>query len=103
MLYIVIGGSVERFSNIGESVALTTVCAQLVVQSTELYIAPDCQIVRTHVYNRMYASKQFGQQPAQLQNHTTNIKKDNRHERKIKKLTFDTCINNFKLYIQTLA
>ena len=36
VLYVVIGGSVERFSNIGESVVLTTVCAQFVVRSTEL-------------------------------------------------------------------
>jgi len=31
-----LGGLVELFSNIGESVALTTVCTQLVVRSTEL-------------------------------------------------------------------
>jgi len=36
ILYAFIGGSVELFSNIGESVALTTVCAKLVVRSTEL-------------------------------------------------------------------
>jgi len=35
-LHAFIGGSVELFSNIGESVALTTVCAKLVVRSTEL-------------------------------------------------------------------
>jgi len=36
LLHVFIGGSIERFSNIGESVALTTVCAKLVVRSTEL-------------------------------------------------------------------
>jgi len=36
LLHAFIGGSFERFSNIGESVALTTVCAKLVVWSTEL-------------------------------------------------------------------
>ena len=35
-LHAFIGGSVELFSNIGELVALTTVCAKLVVRSTEL-------------------------------------------------------------------
>jgi len=35
-MHAFIGGSVELFSNIGESVALTIVCAQLVVRSTEL-------------------------------------------------------------------
>ena len=36
MLHAFIGGLVELFSNISESVALTTVCAKLVVWSTEL-------------------------------------------------------------------
>jgi len=35
-LHAFIGGSVELFSNNGESVALTTVCEKLVVRSTEL-------------------------------------------------------------------
>ena len=35
LLHAFLGGSVELFSNIGESVALTTVCAQLVVRSTD--------------------------------------------------------------------
>jgi len=36
LLHAFIGGSVELFNNIGESVMLTTVCAKLVVRSTEL-------------------------------------------------------------------
>jgi len=36
LLHAFIAGSGELFSNIGESVALTRVCAQLLVRSTEL-------------------------------------------------------------------